>query len=162
VSWLSRKWKYGLNSASIYRKCFWQNSAWETNFIKNAGFVVLTAVVKKGTMLWNIMPCSPLKVKRTSVEYIASRALSVICFYTDFLLGLVFNPANGGDMFLWNFGWLWTDYIALYPIRRNTSAVSFFTWQLHIIVTMREVDIFLSITIWPIVKVVGGQYGSHI
>jgi hypothetical protein len=29
-----------------------------------AGFEVLTAVVMKSTVIWDIMPCSPLKVNR--------------------------------------------------------------------------------------------------
>jgi hypothetical protein len=30
------------------------------------------------------------------------------------LLGLYFDREDGGDMFLRNFGWLSTDYMALY------------------------------------------------
>jgi hypothetical protein len=31
------------------------------------------------------------------------------------LLGLFFDPEDGGDIFLPNFGWLSMDYMALYP-----------------------------------------------
>jgi hypothetical protein len=31
------------------------------------------------------------------------------------LLGLFFDSEDEGDMFLWNIGWLSTDYTALYP-----------------------------------------------
>jgi hypothetical protein len=34
-----------------------------------------------------------------------------------FLLGLLFSPDNGGDLFLRNVGWLSTDYMALHPRR---------------------------------------------
>jgi hypothetical protein len=39
--------------------------------------------------------------------------------YASFLLNLFFDPADGGDMFLRNIGWLSTDYTALYPRRYN-------------------------------------------
>jgi hypothetical protein len=37
-----------------------------------------------------------------------------------FLLGFLFSPVNGGDMFLQNVGWLSADYMALYPRRQNS------------------------------------------
>jgi hypothetical protein len=37
------------------------------------------------------------------------------------LLGLFFDPEDGGDMFLQNASWLSTDYTALYPRRLNSS-----------------------------------------
>jgi hypothetical protein len=45
-------------------------------------------------------------------------------FHAGILLGL-FDPEDGGDMFLRNFGWLLMDYIALYP-RRQYSSEEFF------------------------------------
>jgi hypothetical protein len=38
-----------------------------------------------------------------------------------FLLGLFFDPEDGGDMFLRNVGRLSKNYTALYPKRRNPS-----------------------------------------
>jgi hypothetical protein len=34
--------------------------------------------------------------------------------YASFLLDVFFDPEDGGNMFLWNGGWLYTDYTALY------------------------------------------------
>jgi hypothetical protein len=45
------------------------------------------------------------------------------CFllYAGFLLGLPFDPEDGGDMFLWIVGWLSPYYMALYFGRENSS-----------------------------------------
>jgi hypothetical protein len=37
--------------------------------------------------------------------------------HTGFLLGLFFDPEDGGDVFLHNIGWFPTHYMALYPRR---------------------------------------------
>jgi hypothetical protein len=52
-------------------------------------FEVFTAVVMKSTIFWNITSCSPLLAT---------------CFHAGFLLGLFFDPEDGGDMFLRNVG----------------------------------------------------------
>jgi hypothetical protein len=54
--------------------------------VKIAGFQVLTAVVRKTSIVWDITPCSPLKVNRCS------------CFHAGFLLGLFFDRENGSDV----------------------------------------------------------------
>jgi hypothetical protein len=41
--------------------------------------------------------------------------------HAGFLLGLFFDPEDGGDMFLLNIGSLSIDYTALYPRRQNSS-----------------------------------------
>jgi hypothetical protein len=64
------------------------------------GFEVLTAVVMKSSIFWDITPCN-----------------RATYFHAGFLLGLFFDPEHGGDMFLRNVGCLSMDYTKLYPRR---------------------------------------------
>jgi hypothetical protein len=75
-------------------------------------------------MYWHITPCSPLKFNwifgGTCRFHLQGRRISYL-FHASFLLGLLFDCKDGGDMFLRNSGWLSTDYSALYtyPRRQN-------------------------------------------
>jgi hypothetical protein len=64
----------------------------------HVGFEVLTAVVMKSTIFWDITPCSPLKVNRRF------EALFATCFHTGLLLCLFFEPEDRGNIFLRNVG----------------------------------------------------------
>jgi hypothetical protein len=50
------------------------------------------------------------------MKQVVSRALHV-----GFFLGLFFDLADGGDVFLRNVGYIFKGYTALYPIRHNAS-----------------------------------------
>jgi hypothetical protein len=82
------------------------------------GFEVLTEVVMKSTILWDITPCSALKINRRFGGTCRKKpawkqvALLVTYFHAGFLLGLLFDSEDGNDMFLRNVGWLSTDYIS--------------------------------------------------
>jgi hypothetical protein len=52
----------------------------------------------KSSVVWDITPCSPLKVNQG-------------------LFGLFIDPENGGDTFLRNLSWLSADHMALCPKR---------------------------------------------
>jgi hypothetical protein len=59
----------------------------------------------------DITPCSPLKSQPTRLA---------TYFHAGIFLGL-FDPDDGGDMFLRNVAWLSTDYTALYPTERLSN-----------------------------------------
>jgi hypothetical protein len=82
-------------------------------FVKVAGSEVLTAVVMESYILWDITPRSPLKVNRRF------GALFDTWFHIGFLLGLFFDPEDGGDMFLRNVGLLQMEYTMSYSTKYN-------------------------------------------
>jgi hypothetical protein len=64
---------------------------------ESVGFEVPTAVVMKSSIFWDITLCGPLKVnRRFGGTYSLLRA--------GFLLVLIFDSEDGGDMFLRNAG----------------------------------------------------------
>jgi hypothetical protein len=67
----------------------------------SVGFGVLTAIVMKSSIFWDITPCSQLKVDR---RFGASNDFACYLLYAGFLLGPLFNPEDIGDMFLRNVG----------------------------------------------------------
>jgi hypothetical protein len=60
------------------------------NYVWHIGFEVLTDVVMKSSVFWDITLCSPC------------RALLATHFLAGFLLGSFFDPEDGGDMLLRN------------------------------------------------------------
>jgi hypothetical protein len=100
------------------------------NLIQDVGFEVLTAVVMKSSVFWDIMPCSPLKLYRrfggTCRLHLQRRRICQarsqrVAIRTNFLLSLLFDFEDGGDMFLRNVGTISTEYTALYPRRWFSS-----------------------------------------
>jgi hypothetical protein len=76
--------------------------------LKDEGFEVLTAVVTKTSVVWDIMQCSPLEISRrveeyvasifrveevTSMKHVASRAPASIAMFASFY---VIVPEEGG------------------------------------------------------------------
>jgi hypothetical protein len=80
------------------------------------------------TVFWDVTPCSPLSVNRrfggTYRLHLQDRknklskhsAFKLVSCWTYF-----FDPEDGGDIFLRNIGWHWTDYTASYPRRWYSS-----------------------------------------
>jgi hypothetical protein len=55
-----------------------------------------------GSVCWDIMLCSPLKINQHFLGMFRSFACYVL--HAGFLLGLFFNPEDGGYIFLQNVG----------------------------------------------------------
>jgi hypothetical protein len=78
----------------------------------------------KSTVFWEIMLCSLLSVIQCFGETCRlrlqgrriSRARNQCESRWQAELGLFFDPEDGGDMFLWNVGWLSVDYLALHQV----------------------------------------------
>jgi hypothetical protein len=71
------------------------------------GFEVLTAVVMKSTIFWDITRCTPLSVNRRfggTYRLRLQGRRNATCLLAGFLLNLFFDPGNGDDMFLRNVG----------------------------------------------------------
>jgi hypothetical protein len=76
------------------------------------GFEVLTAVVMKISVSWDITPYSPVKLTDISEENIASifrveesaKQETIALLHAGLLLGLFLNPKNGDRIFLRNVG----------------------------------------------------------
>jgi hypothetical protein len=66
----------------------------------------LALALKEYRLVGYNVPCRPLEVNRrfggTYRLFVTCYRLFVTCFHTIFLLGLFFDPEDGGDMFLRN------------------------------------------------------------
>jgi hypothetical protein len=72
-------------------------------------------------------------------------ALRATCFHAGFLLGLFFDPEDGCDMLLRNFGWLSAHYTAVYPRRQNSSYPPLWEPQiLHNVISYPTIHNYLS------------------
>jgi hypothetical protein len=65
----------------------------------------------KSSIFWDTTPCSPFKVNRRfgkmsppSSGLKNRRVLLDTCFHAGILLGLLFGPEDGGDIYLQNIG----------------------------------------------------------
>jgi hypothetical protein len=76
----------------------------------NVRFEMITTVLMKGSILWDITPCSLLKVNQcfrgTCCLHFQGQRISQVKNQCEAVareqLGLFFNPEYGGDMFLQN------------------------------------------------------------
>jgi hypothetical protein len=80
------------------------------NFVE---FGVLRVVVVENSVFWDAMPYSPLKVNH---RFEGTRYLHLVCslLHAGFLLVLLFNPEDIGDLFLEND---LMSYMELHPRR---------------------------------------------
>jgi hypothetical protein len=80
-------------------------------------FEVLTEVVVKSSVFLYIMPDNPSKFSWR----FGGTEPSCTCYllHAGILLGFFYFPADWGEIFLRNVGWLSTDYMELYPLLHN-------------------------------------------
>jgi hypothetical protein len=86
--------------------------------------------VMKSSIFRDLTLCSPLKINwrfrgrcclhLQGQRMSQARALLAACCHAGFLLGLFFDPDDGGDMFLGNVCWLSVEYTTLYPRTQNS------------------------------------------
>jgi hypothetical protein len=122
-----------------------------SSFCNCVGFEILTAVGMKSSVFWGTTPCNPLKIKpviqRTvsppssgsnnkpsknqheaacKLRELTSRTnWPYYLLYSGFLVGLPFNPEDGGEVSLQNDAWFSADYTALYLKRWNSFITIF-------------------------------------
>jgi hypothetical protein len=108
------------------------------NFV---GFEVLSAVITKSS-LWDIMPCSPVKVIwlrwRTyrlhlhGLKTKRSKKPAWLCLlHAGFVLGLLFISESRRSMFLRNVGWFSSECTALNYRRLISSSNNFNVYIIH-------------------------------
>jgi hypothetical protein len=80
------------------------------------GFEVLKAVIVKCSVFWDVTPCSPFKVNRRfggkycillhgrRISHARNQSEACYLLHAGFLLGLFFDPNDGGDIFLRKIG----------------------------------------------------------
>jgi hypothetical protein len=68
-----------------------------------------------------------------------------------FLLCILFDPEEGGDMFLRNDGTLSTEYIALYPRRYNSSSI--FMFIIRVIYIVKSCEQIPGQLIWIVTRI---------
>jgi hypothetical protein len=108
------------------------------NLLLFAGFEVLPPAVMKFNIFWDIVPCSPYMSLCFGGTYhlhlqgrkSAKQETTCSCW---FLARLIFNPEDGGDMFLRNIS-SYMDYMALYPR----------IWKMFIITSLLGPNFLLS------------------
>jgi hypothetical protein len=107
----TKKWKrtIQLNSLIVTSYSIEAEYPW-WSYIGYSGFEVLTAVVTKSAIFWDIRvtPCSPMKVNRRESFPHAFTLVCWLAYFSTLKMEAICSP---------NLGWLSTDYTALYPRR---------------------------------------------
>jgi hypothetical protein len=94
--------------------------------MKNSIFCDITLLVR-----WNLTDVSEQHISSIlgSKVKLGKKPSWAGCQHSRFLLSLLLDPEDGGNMFLRKVGWLSPDYTALYPTRWNSSVPPRRHWQ---------------------------------
>jgi hypothetical protein len=87
-------------------------------------FEIHAAVTFDSSIFWDILPCNPVKINRRfggkysgSKNKPSKKPAQIRQRHAGLLLGLLFYPEYGSDMFLRNVGCISTDYTTSHPRR---------------------------------------------
>jgi hypothetical protein len=97
------------NPSMSHTPCTWQYLV---------GFEVLTAVMMKSSIFWDITLYSSLKISWHFGGTYHLHLQACYLLHAGFLLGLFFSPQDEGNMFHWNSSWLSADNMTLYSRRK--------------------------------------------
>jgi hypothetical protein len=101
------------------------------NYCSSVGFEVLTEMVVQSFVLgYNAVLSLKFNWHFGATCSFHLQGFACCLLHASFLLGLLFNHEDGGDMFLRNIGWLSTDYAALYPRGRHPALLNLFGYSL--------------------------------
>jgi hypothetical protein len=93
--WTSARLQSATSLSSPLHRHSRQNLISIITVICHVGFEVLTVVLMKSTILWDITQCSPL-----GVNFCMTPAFKMVSWWI-----YCFDPEDGSDMFLRNLGW---------------------------------------------------------
>jgi hypothetical protein len=110
------------------------------------GSEVLLLVTVKSSILWYTTPYCPVKFYRHFKGLCRKQIAAYCMLHAGLLLGLLFDPEDGGDMFLRNVSWLSPGYKTFYPRKQNSLNLLFLFRDHWVQENLCSADIWLHLT----------------